>query len=272
MHENTITVILVWKGSRASSFLFSLPRFSLSHQAFTATVPSALASVWNSPYGHCLCCASSPLLSSLSLSPILTLRSTICPSCDSSWGQSSDNPLEEHGSNLLLSGRQCTGTFANVFAIPSPPISPHAYSLQHPLLLFTSLPVMWYSGKQHVPGSSCTLPLRRLLHKECDCLNQSTIYSPDVNFSFSLAWQCKLCQFGGTVWVMNREIVFSFHACQTCTPSSSIPYLPVLHTSEHPGGAALSWVSLILLALKETSQLNNLHCFSVVHIRSISND
>lgn len=52
-------------------------------------------------------------LLSLGPSPILALRRTICPSCSSSLGQSSDDLYRGHssgllklGSNLLLSGRQ----------------------------------------------------------------------------------------------------------------------------------------------------------------------
>lgn len=53
-------------------------------------------------------------------SPVLALRSTICPSCGSSLGQSSDDftkpiPLasQKRGSNLLLSGRQRAPISAN---------------------------------------------------------------------------------------------------------------------------------------------------------------
>lgn len=132
-----------------------------------------------------------------------------------------------------------TSCFQEGSALPSlqtrvrrsqPPISLPAYYLQHHLLHFTLLLITWYFCKQHVPGSSCTLPLRELLHKHCDCLNKRTILSSDVNFSFSLAEQCKLWQFGGTAWVTNGGNYFprSVHVSdQTCTPSFSIPSPPV---------------------------------------------
>lgn len=83
-----------------------------------------------------------------------------------------------------------------------------ARCLQRHLLHFTALPVTRRFGKQRVPGSSCTSPLRELLHNQGDCLNKRTVFSSDVNFSFSLAQQRKLGQSGGAAWVMSGDSIF----------------------------------------------------------------
>lgn len=172
------------KSSRASSFLPSLPPLSPCHTKSLQPQSSLPLPVLEILLTVAVCAVparvSGPLPLPFSLWAALFALPAMAPySSDDLYKSGVQTSCFQEGSTLAPPPTRVR--------CAQPPVPLLARCLQRHLLHFTSLPIMRYFGKQHVPGSSCTLPLRELLHNQGDCLNRRTVLSSDVNFPFSLA-------------------------------------------------------------------------------------